>query len=119
MPFSQIEDELEFDGTKVLGKGTFERASGEVMKTLWVRVCQRNRAARGAASIAEGSANGDSAGVFDDTAKTWTLDLPRRQGELHEGDASVSAVLVFEADDDLFTLAWAECVHLKSAQKSA
>jgi len=113
MPVSQIDDMLMFDDAKVTGKGTLERSSGEVIKTFWVRVCQREHPA-GTLSIAEASVhNDDSSPVFNGTQNTWTLNLPVKPGRpFVEGDATVSAVLVFEDGGDLFTLAWAECVHL-------
>jgi hypothetical protein len=129
MPFSQIDDVLLFDGQKVMGKGTLRRANGanEKMKTFWVRVCQTEHgtehghaetehAHRTGASVnlAEGTVNGDSPSVFKADG-TWELNLPMVQGGFEEGDAAVTAALVFEADGDLFTLAWAECVHLKHA----
>jgi hypothetical protein len=129
MPFSQIDDVLLFDGQKVMGKGTLQRATGqnEVMKTLWVRVCQTEHENEhghtetahahmtgASTNLAEGTVNGDSPSVFKADG-TWELDLPMVQGGFEEGDAAVTAVLVFEAQGDLFTLAWAECVHLKTA----
>lgn len=115
MPKSQIADMLTFDGTKVAGKGTLERSPGEVMKTFWVRVCQPEHAHHptgASVNLAEGHFNGDSSSVFRPDG-TWELDLPMLQGSFVEGAAAASAVLVFEDGGDLFTLAWAECVHLE------
>jgi hypothetical protein len=129
MPKSQIADELEYDSKKVFGKGTLERldidGKPEKMKTFWVRVCQREHehghTAASPAIIAENCADGEEPGVFHEASNEWTLELPIRNDglppgtapRLQDGNASVSAVLVFEAGDDLFTLAWSECVSLK------
>jgi hypothetical protein len=117
MARTQIEDELEFEPAKVLGKGTLERVVGaEVIKAFWVRACQRDHHT-GALAIAEARVDGESSSVFSGPpANTWTLELPIRQGSFKNGDGAVSAVLVWEDSGDLFTLAWAECVHLKPAR---
>jgi hypothetical protein len=121
MAFSQIKDELMFNDTKVVGEGTLVRGltPRETWKTLWVRVCQRNHETK-QPMIAEGCQHGvpsaEPSAVFDAVPGRWRLELPQTvPGSLHEGEAAASAVLVFEADGDLFTLAWAECVHLKRA----
>jgi hypothetical protein len=131
MPFTQIDDMLCFDGEVVRATGTLVRPqdldlnpdnhpglnpevpiADEIVKTLWVRVCQGEVVSDDEmrAHIAEGSAFDDS---FLGGDGTWQLALPIRDGsEFREGDAAVTATLVYEAGDDLFSLTWAECVHL-------
>jgi hypothetical protein len=113
MAASQIDDVLEFDGTKVFAKGPLTKDTGDKMKTFWVRVCQRDHTS-GTVTIAEAVRHGDFDPVPNPTLNRgeWALDLDVRQGQLEVKDGSASAVLVFESGDDLFTLAWAECVHL-------
>ena len=114
MPRTQVDDVLSFDGAKVAGKGTLERTAGEVMKTLWVRVCQRDHHTQ-QLSIAEGMVDGDPSSVYRGPPdNTWARDLPVLQGSFQEGDASVSLALVFEDAGDLFTLTWSECAHLEA-----
>jgi hypothetical protein len=118
MPFSQIDDVLFFDEHGVKGRGTLERARGqdERMKTFWVRVCQaeHDHAHGRTVNLAEAHFHGDSPEVFKPDG-TWELDLPILEGSFEEHDAAATAVLVFEAGGDLLTLAWSECVHLRSA----
>lgn len=117
MAKTQIDDVLTFDDNAVFGRGPLVRETDprETWKSLWVRVCQRDHATR-EPRIAEGSQHGESPDVFDDANQMWKLRLEQTTpGALEEGDASVSAVLVYEAGGDLFTLAWAECVHLTPA----
>jgi len=132
MPFTQIDDMLCFDGEVVRATGTLVRPQDlqlspelhpdlnpdveippEIVKTFWVRVCQAEHVDPPtglSANIAEGSAFDDSFLVGDGT---WRLDCPIREGsDIQTGDAAVTATLVYEAGEDLFTLTWAECVHL-------
>jgi hypothetical protein len=136
MPFTQIDDMLCFDGEVVKAKGTLvlpqdlnldpglhenlnpdvETISDEHVKTFWVRVCQGEHTGDELrAHIAEASASDDS---FVDRGR-WALDCPIRDGdEFHAGEATVTATLVYETDDDLLTLTWAECVHLLECEES-
>jgi hypothetical protein len=126
MPFSQIDDILLFDNQVVKGRGPLWRpqdlnlASGsripdEEIKTFWVRVCQTEHVHGPAAptGISANIAEGEVSGAAIQGTGSWAFDLPILQGHFEEGDATVTAALVFEAGGDLFTLTWAECVHLQ------
>ena len=133
MPWSQIDDKLRFDtdARVVAARGPLwspqnphlkvPRELGippEHFKTFTVRVCQTDHhTGSSEQNLAEGTATGDDPEVFRDGG--WVLDLPYIRDGTHfmsKMDGTATAVLVFEAGGDLFTLAWSECVLLLDPQ---
>jgi len=89
----------------------------ETVKTFTVRVCQTDHMTGSSQNLAEATSPSDA--PFSEVFKgdgNWQLTLPYLRPDVHfmSGmDGTASAVLVFEAGGDLFTLAWSECVLLE------
>jgi hypothetical protein len=134
MPWSQIEDKLRFDNDArvVNARGPLWSPQNPILnvppdfgippehfKTFTVRVCQTDHhTGSSQQNLAEGTAAGHDPRVFRENG-TWVLDLPyiRDQAQfMSKMDGTATAVLVFEAGGDLFTLAWSECVLLLDPQ---
>jgi hypothetical protein len=118
VPKTQIDDVLPMARGAIRAGGPFTRDDGEVVKSLWVRVCQLDHSSHGHGPlqqrIAEASVHADGPPVFKNDR--WDLDLPILQGTFEEGDGMATAVLVFESGGDLFTLSWSECVAFEAAE---
>jgi hypothetical protein len=133
MPWSQIDDRLRFDNDqRVVNAGgplwspqnpllevpAHLEIPHEHFKSFTVRVCQTDHDTGNSQNLAEGNATGDDTGVFRDDG-TWVLDLQYLTDDtafMTGMDGTATAVLVFEAGGDLFTLAWSECVLLQNPE---
>ena len=134
MPFSQIDDVLYFDDRVVKASGPLFRPQdlenidpdhqknvkqaipNEHFKSFTVRVCQTDHHHMTGASqnLAEATATEADLPAVVQGDGTWSMELEILQGTfMHGMDGTATAVLVYEAGGDLFTLAWSECVLLK------